>query len=375
VLSIFRRPSESRPVPSAVRWGRGLAALLAVVALQAVPFNSAAAPVATNLVVYDNDFFGPSSSDIVPLIADPSVRVLGFTVVTGDGWLNEETADILRFLELAHRTGIPVVRGAQDPLVNSRARLLAWERAYGSHVWRGAWNDASPGSAFHPDDPDRIPPSPFGPPTIAATPGSAAQFMIDQVHRYPHQVTIVAAGPLTNVALAIRLDPQFAALAKQLIFMGGFLDTSFAQVSGGANLDSDFNIWFDPEAAHIAITAPWPRVTAVGTVTNDVVFTPQIAARILQKKTPFTEAVAKYTIPFPLWDQLTTAIAADPTLITKEIVAPMDIDVDHGMDYGATHIWPPETEPHLGERPVHIVVAVDEPRFVTQFVRAVQSIP
>jgi len=360
---------------SFVRGGRPFAVLLGFIALNATPLPAVAAAPATNLVVYDNDFFGPTSSDIVPLIADPTVRVLGFTVVTGDGWLSEETSDILRFLELAHRTGIPVVRGAEVPLVNSRARELAWERNYGKHVWRGAWNDAAPGATFHPDDPNLIPPSPVGAPTIAAAPGTAAQFMIDQVHRYPHQVTIVAAGPLTNIALAIRLDPQFASLAKQLIFMGGFLDTSFAQVSGGANLDSDFNIWFDPEAAQIAITALWPKITAVGTVTNDVVYTPQIAARILQKKTPFTEVVAKYTIPFPLWDQLTTAIAADPTLITKEVVAPMDIDVDHGMDYGATHIWPPETEPHLGERPVHIVIAVDEPRFVTQFVHAVQAIP
>jgi inosine-uridine nucleoside N-ribohydrolase len=349
--------------------------VLALTVMSATASAAAATPAGSNLVIYDNDFFATASSDILPLIADPSVRVLGFTVVTGDGWLNEETADILRFLEVAHRTDIPVVRGAQYPLVNTRARLLAWERLYGKHVWRGAWNDAAPGTHFHPDDPDLIPPSPLGAPTAVAASGTAAQFMIDQVHRFPHQVTILAAGPLTNVALAVRLDPQFATLAKQLIFMGGFLDTSLPQLSGGANIDSDFNIWFDPEAAHIAITAPFPTITAVGTVTNDVVFTPSLAARVRAKKTPLTQAVATYTNPLPLWDQMVAAIAADPTLVTREVVAAMDVDIDPGMDYGATHIWPAETAPQLGERLVHVVLAVDEPRFVTQFVRAVQAIP
>jgi inosine-uridine nucleoside N-ribohydrolase len=361
--------------PFFVRWVCALAVLVAAIAMSASVPAAAAIPVASNLVVYDNDFFVPAKSEILPLIGNPRVRVLGFTVVTGDGWLSEETSDLLRFLEIAHRTDIPVVRGAEYPLVNTRARTLAWERQYGKLVWKGAWNDAAPGAAYHPDDPDRISPSPLGAPTAVAAPGTAAQFMIDQVHRFPHQVTIVAAGPLTNVALAIRLDPQFASLAKQLIFMGGYLDTSLQQVLGNANFATDFNIWFDPEAAHIAITAPWATITSVGTVTNDVVFTPQIAARLLEKKTPVTEAVAKYTQPFPLWDQLVTAIAADPTLITKEVVSAMDVDIDRGMGYGTTHIWGPETAPHSGERPVHVVLAVDEPRFVTEFVRAAQSVP
>ncbi len=347
---------------------------MCAIAVSTISPAAAQSPIATNLIVYDNDFFGPVSSDIVPLIAAPNVRVLGFTVVTGDGWVNEETADLLRFLEMVHRTDIPVVKGAVYPLVNSRARMAAWERMYGTIAWKGAWNDAAPGSSNHPDDPDIIPPSPVGAPTVGAAPGTAAQFMIDQVHRYPHQVTILAAGPLTNVALAIRLDPQFARLAKQLIFMGGFVDTSLQTVSGNANLASDFNIWFDPEAAHIALGAPWPKITAVGSVTNDVVFTPQLAAKLVEQRTPLTEAVAKYTAPLPLWDQLVAAIAADPTLVTNDVVAAMDVDIDHGLGYGTTHIWPAENAPHLGEQPVHVVVAVDEPRFVTEFVRAVQSI-
>jgi inosine-uridine nucleoside N-ribohydrolase len=347
--------------------------LLAALMLAAPPKRSEAATRAEPiLVVYDNDFSGPASADILPLIANPNVRVLGFTVVTGDGWRDEETAGLLRFLEIAQRTDIPVVRGALFPLVNSPARTKAWEQMYGRIVWKGAWNDAGPANAFHPTDPYAIPPSPLGPPTIKAAPGAAAEFLIEQVHRYPHQVTILAAGPLTNIALAIRLDPEFAGLAKQLVFMGALIDTNLKQVTIDANFATDFNIWFDPEAADIALTAPWARITAVGEVSNGILFTPALAARIAARKTPVSEVVASYSLPLPLWDQLTAAIAVDPTLVTREVLAYMDVDVDHGMFYGVAHIWPDVTTPRLGEQKVHIVTAVDTERFLDTFVTACQ---
>jgi inosine-uridine nucleoside N-ribohydrolase len=325
-----------------------------------------------NLIIYDNDFSGPESADILPLIGDPSVKVLGFTVVTGDGWADEETADILRFLEIAKRTDIPVVKGAVFPLVNSQARTRAWEQMYGKIVWKGAWNTAAPDNTFHPTEPYKIPPSPVGPPSIGAAAGTAADFLIAQVHRHPHQVTILAAGPLTNIALAIRLDPEFASLAKQLIFMGGFVDTNLQQVTASANFATDFNIWFDPEAAHIVLTTPWAKITSVGSVSNDIVYTPELAARIAAKTTPVTQAVVKYSQALPLWDQVTAAIAADPSLVTGEVQAYMDVDTDHGMYYGVTHVWPEVTRPHLGEQKVHIVTAIDTKRFLDAFVRDAQ---
>ncbi len=336
---------------------------------------ASAAPTPTpppNLIVYDNDFSGPESADILPLIGDPSVKVLGFTVVTGDGWADEETADILSFLEIAKRTDIPVVKGAVFPLVNSEARTRAWEQMYGKIVWKGAWNASAPDNSFHPTDPYKIPPSPLGPPTTKALAGTAADFLIAQVHRYPHQVTILAAGPLTNIALAIRLDPDFARLAKQLIFMGGFVDTNLQQVTASANFATDFNIWFDPEAADIVLTAPWAKITSVGAVSNDIAYTPELAARIAAKSTPVTQAVVKYSLSLPLWDQVTAAIAADPSLVTGEVQAYMDVDTDRGMYYGVTHVWPDATAPRLGEQKVHIVTAIDTKRFLDAFVRDAQ---
>jgi inosine-uridine nucleoside N-ribohydrolase len=358
-------------------WSRGRAPGLAFAFTLLLASSAIAAP---RLFIEDNDFSGPGGSDIqsvLPLITDPSIRVLGFTVVTGDGWCAEETAYLLRFLEVAHRTNLPVFQGAVYPLVNTHARMHAWERTYGTIPWKGAWNDPiphpGPGEVFHPDDPDLIPPSPAGAPTTKPAAGDAVSFLIQQVHRYPHQVTILEAGPMTNLALAIRIDPQFAGLAQQLVFMGGLLDGNLQQVTDDADLFSDFNILFDPEAAHIVLTAPWAKVTSLGSVTNQTKMTPALIARMTTVKTPVTTFLARYASRLPLWDEMAAAAAADPTLITRKVVALMDVDVDHGQGYGQAHVWPPQTAPHLGERPVTIVLAVDLPRFYDRFIKAAQA--
>jgi inosine-uridine nucleoside N-ribohydrolase len=344
--------------------------LSALAAALALALPAAAAP--PRLIVYDNDFFGPTCTDVLPLIGDPDVRVLGFTVVTGDGWLDEETGYLLRFLEIAGRTDIPVVKGALYPLINTAGRTRAWEQAHGRIPWKGAWNDAAPGQTFHPDDPFLIPPNPAGAPVIKATPGTAADFLIAQVHSHPHQVTILAAGPMTNIALAIRLDPDFASLAKDLVFMGALIDVNLPQVTGSANFNTDFNFNFDPEAAHIVLTAPWARITAVGNVSNALVMSPELAARIDAKRTPVTDLAARYVDALPLWDQLAAAIAADPSLVTRTVQAYMDVETDPGLYYGATRLWPEGGQPGLGERKVNIVLAVDSDRFLRQFIAAAQ---
>jgi inosine-uridine nucleoside N-ribohydrolase len=349
---------------------RGVIAALAISAGLAIAAPASAAD--KQLVVYDNDFFGPAATDILPLIGDPNVKVLGFTVVTGDGWTDEEANYLLRFLEVAGRTDIPVIKGAVYPLVNTYDRTKAWEKSYGKLVWKGAFNEAGPGNTNHPTDPYLIPPNPAGTPTTAATPGMAAAFMIEQVHRYPHQVTIIAAGPMTNIALAIRLDPDFAKLAKQLVFMGAILDVNLPQVTGNTDFNTDFNFIFDPEAAHIMLTAPWPKITAVGNVSNDIVMDKPLADRIDAVRTPVTDLIAKNVDGLPLWDQLATAIAVDPTLVTKSVEAYMDVDIEQGPYYGSARLWPETTTPHMGEQKVEFVTAVDGTRFVDGLVKAAQ---
>ena len=338
-------------------------------------FNIPASAAAPQLVIEDNDFLGPGGSDLqstLPLIADPNVTLLGFTIVAGDAWENEESAHLRRFLEIAGHTGIPVADGATLPLVNSVARMRLWELAYGTIPWKGAWGGLGPIDKVPATQP-AVPKLDEGTPHLDASHERAADFLIRMVHAHPHQVTIVAAGPLTNLALAIRLDPDFAATAKQLVFMGGLIDTNMESVTGNADFASDFNMIFDPEAAHIVLTAAWPKIVSVGNVSNNVMMTKALMARITAKPSAFTAYLSRYFAPLPMWDEMTAAIAVDPTLVTRAVTAYLDIDTNPGVNYGHAHVWPANLVPKgMGLRPVSIVQAIDTRRFLDRFVQQAQ---
>lgn len=346
-----------------------LATCAAAFMLMATTTHAAPAPAtddAPELVIADNDYLGPGGSDqlsTIPLLFNPHVRVLGLTVVSGDGWENAESAHLRRLLEIVGRTDVPVADGAVYPLVNTKADMKVHEQQFGTIPWKGAWG----GLGSIDKAPDLQPPVPAlkeGAPHLAPVAQSAAQFLIEQVHAHPHAVTIVAAGPLTNIALAIRQDPTFAETAKQLVFMGGMLDTSMASITGNADFASDFNMIFDPEAAHITLTAPWKAITVVGSVSNDLMLSRPYLDQITSRKTPLTAYMEKYYDPLPLWDELTSAVAVDPTLVTAAVDARMDIDTSRGPHYGHAFVVPDALAPHDSPmRRVHIVRSVDSQRF------------
>ena len=101
------------------------------------------------------------------------------------------------------------------------------------------------------------------------------------VHKYPHEVTIYEGGPMTNLALAISLDPQFAALAQELVFMGGSLNPQTDDPEFANNPRHEFNFWFDPEAAHIVLRAPWRKITCTPTdISIKTRLSPEMVKRI-----------------------------------------------------------------------------------------------
>src|SRR5258708_25841051 len=93
-------------------------------------------------IIIDQDAAGPGGTDqqsILLLVQSPQTEVLGVTVVTGDAWLKEEVAHTLRMLEIIGRADIPVVAGAEYPLVRRKEDTELWEQQYGSVPWVGAW--------------------------------------------------------------------------------------------------------------------------------------------------------------------------------------------------------------------------------------------
>src|SRR5438132_9372252 len=208
-------------------------------------------------IIIDQDAAGPAGTDqqsILLLIQSPKTEILGITVVTGDQWLKAELAHTLRMLELIGRTDIPVVPGAEYPLVRRKAETELWEQRYGSVAWLGAWTPRF----YHPAD--DVGDMPEGKPSTQPAAEDAAHFLIRMVHQFPNEITIYAGGPMTNLALAISIDPEFARLAKELVFMGASLNprTDNPEFINGPR--HEFNIWFDPEPSHIALTAPWKKI-------------------------------------------------------------------------------------------------------------------
>jgi inosine-uridine nucleoside N-ribohydrolase len=323
-------------------------------------------------IFFDNDFLGPGQSNIqslIPLLRDPRVKLMGVGVVTGDAWMKEETAHALRFLEIAKRPDVPIHPGAQAPLMRTQAEMANWEARYGRIPFKGAWSTPRPGRTYHPQDPDLIPPMPEGAPTIKASSEDAVYALIRNVRAHPHQITIVSAGPLTNIALALRIAPDIAPLAKEIVIEPGKLDTAVARVTGNTDYATDFNFLFDPEAAHIVLTAPWPKITVMGNVTAAAKATQGLVDRIGAAGTPVAAYVRTYArIGQPLWDEITVAVAIDRSLVSDELVARMDVDTLPGPSYGQPVVWSAEMAPGSGEREVHIVRAIDVARFVETFV-------
>jgi inosine-uridine nucleoside N-ribohydrolase len=175
-------------------------------------------------VIIDQDAAGPGGTDmqaILSLVNSPETEVLGITVLTGDAWRDEEVQHTLRLMEIIGRRDIPVVPGAAFPLVSSKEYIAKWETIHGKVVYQGAWNFGGRAKVHGPTE---IPPMPEGKPSIQASNEDAAHFMVRMVRQYPHDVTVYAAGPMTDLALAIGLDPEFPSLTKELIMMGGSIN-------------------------------------------------------------------------------------------------------------------------------------------------------
>ncbi len=284
-------------------------------------------------IIIDQDARGPASTDINAILMfaqSPQVDVLGVTIVAGDQWVKEETAHTLRALEIAGRSDIPVLMGAQTPLVNTREESEFWEAQYGQFAFKGAWTD----KLYH--SPDLIPTMPEGEPKTKASDENAVAFIIRMVHKYPGEVVLWAGGPLTNIALAIRMDPEVVKLSKELVVMGSGFNVGVGGIHR-VNGRREFNWWFDPEAVRIVMSAPWKKIVITPVdISVKTQLTEQLTARVAAVDTPLTEYLKKYSRPSYMWDEISVAAFLDPSIITKQEELYVNIDVDHGPSYGQT---------------------------------------
>ncbi len=321
-------------------------------------------------IIIDQDAAGPAGTDqqsMLLLIQSPQTEVLGIAVVTGDQWLHEEVAHTLRMLELIGRTDIPVVPGAEYPLVRTKQDTEQSEQQYGTVPWVGAWTPRFYHSA------DQLGEMPEGKPTAKPSDEDAAHFLIRMVRKFPNQVTIYEGGPMTNLALAISIDHEFSGLARELVFMGASLNPRTDDPEFANAPRHEFNLWFDPEAAHIVLGATWKKIVCTPVdISVKTRLTTDLINRIKGGDSPVARYIGKYARLRGnynyLWDELAAAAWLDPSLITKKETLYMDVDLDRGAGYGNTLSWTDRDKPKTDAQPVEVQDDLDLDKFYKMFV-------
>lgn len=322
----------------------------------------------TKRVIIDTD---PGTDDALAILLglnSPEVRVEALTIVAGNVTASMGLENALKITSLAGRCDLPVAEGAQGPL---HAKLVIEPFWNGPNGLGGAELPASRCKA----DPR------FGPDLI-----------IEFVHKYPHEITLIPIGPETNIALAVLKDPSIVPLVKGVVLMGG-------SISGGnVNGASEFNVFCDPEAADIVFNAGWP-VTMVGLdVTEITLMKNADVIQLEQDAGPvarFAAAVARFQIGLyqgtgfgggAIHDALAVGAVVDPSFLKTKA---MRVDVEtagrfaRGETIGNRHGTIDrviEKDGHLesvGVNPVepnvNVAVGIDSERFLRFLVSRLQG--
>lgn len=326
-------------------------------------------------VIIDADM-GVLNDDAVALfmlVNSPAVEVLGVTIVPGNSWAEHCTAAALRQLELIGRTDIPVFMGVREPLMGSRQPWLeAEERLWGRTEVLGAYGRPRASSYLALDREPVI-----GYPTTKPSDENAVDFLVRTIKAYPNQVTLFVIGPATNVALAVRKNPEIVPLVKRVYYMGGAVD-----IPGNSTPAAEFNWWFDPEAARIALRTPFREQIVVPTdIAERVFYTKAEYDRIVSApETPITKLFKQVHGPrFErdaaarsfIWDALATAIFLQPALATRLVDRFLDVDVTYGPNYGRStgyhesrrRSFATPADFPAGTQKVKVLMDVDQPKF------------
>jgi inosine-uridine nucleoside N-ribohydrolase len=249
-------------------------------------------------VIIDTDPGADDALAILLALNSPELDVRALTVVAGNVVVEQGLENALKLVSLVGRCDVAVARGAAQPLAQ---KLTTAEFFHGKN---GLGDAELPAPACHAD------------------PRFAADLIIEFVHQYPHEITLVPIGPLTNLALALAKDPSIVPLVKEVVLMGG-------SISGGnATAAAEANIYNDPEAAQAVFEAGWP-LTMVGlNVTEQTLFRRSDLDQLAQtrgRQNDFAVGVLNFMVSLaeklgsqgtPMHDPLAVATVIDRSLIT-----------------------------------------------------------
>jgi inosine-uridine nucleoside N-ribohydrolase len=278
-----------------------------LIALVALCLLTAALAQTPQRVIIDTDPGVDDAMAILLALNSPELKVEALTIVPGNVDGRQGLENALKLVSLAGRCDLPVAGGAQHPLNQKLVTAQYW---HGKNGFAGV---ELPSSKCKAD-------SRFGPDLI-----------IELVHKYPHELTLIPVGPLTNIALAVSKDPSIVPLVKNIVIMGGSI------TGGNVNGAAEANIYNDPEAASIVFNAGW-MVTMVGSDVGERTIMTRKHLTDLQAQhgpeTDFISQLADFYITrseksgysgAAMYDPLAVAAVIDPTLVTLK---DMHVDVE-----------------------------------------------
>jgi len=292
-------------------------------------------------------------------LRSPEIELEAVTVVAGNVPVDRGVQCALEILDAAGASHVPVHRGAARPLVQDptgwRSRL---DDRRDDPAAQELWRDVRPVRA-----------------SLVEDPAPAAQALVDRVSQRPGEVTVVAVGPLTNVATAMLLDPEWADKVYRLVVMGGAFDRP--------NVLQELNASYDPEATHLVLTSTAPLLLVPLDVTMQTFLRLDDVDRLDAAGTPLATYLGHTVRPWVAWlaerfarngcalhDPLALAALLDPDVITTR-VAHADVELHGTLTRGRTVAWDAADEEmlqsglHLPDiRPISIADSVDNERLV-----------
>jgi purine nucleosidase len=308
-------------------------------------------------VVIDCDTGVDDAMAVLYGLLSPNVEVVGLTCVWGNTSVENATSNTLRLLEIAEQPDVPVAMGAARPLIGPEPTF-----AGGVHGLDGQGNTNLP------------------PPGLSPSGETAAELIVRLGCERPGELILVPTGPLTNVAIALAMEPGIARLYREVVLMGGAFLTP-----GNTSRFGEANIWHDPEAAQMVFEAGWP-ITAVGLdVTHKTMLSAENLERLRESGTPAGVHLHKITQFYleryaarrgrrecAMHDALALGIAEDRSLMTHAPTARVDVELTgthtRGMTVADLRVWAsPE-----GANAV-VPLEVDAARFIDRWMKVISG--
>jgi len=293
---------------------------------------------------------------------------VGITLVPGNLWPLPGAEAMYRILDIMKRSSIPVALGAQMPLVHTRAMAEIENQRWGPIDYLGALG-VDPAEASKKVNRSGV---------RRASHRNGVEFIIDTIENASVPVTILAIGPMTNIAMALRLRPDLEKKIHRLVFMGGAVHVKAPEDKRAA----EFNFWFDPEAARIVLRSAIEHKTMFGLdICNQAKLDKAHYEQIAREKTAITsmyrqdigKRLDKADSFTYLWDCLAAGYLIDPAFVTKRETAYLDVDTAFGPNYGA--VVPLERALAPEATPVEVMLDLDFEKFFEMYKRLLTRPP